>query len=438
MRPPAYVLWMGPTGLTIARSLGRHGVPVVGLHHNPNEPCVRTRYAQTAILPRIEQDESAWLAFLMDQARAHPGERPVLFPAGDRFWTFLARHRRELSASFRLAMPEAGDLEQWPTKSYQDALAARIGVPTPQTRQPSTVQDLRAWAPELTYPCLLKPVSTPEWFARYGQKLTCVLTSEELVRRGSEAMAAGLPFLIQQYIPGGDDHIIALYSYADRQSRIVAGCVSHKLRQYPPRFGCSSISQSADDLEVWRLAQTMVLGLGFHGISSVEFKRDARDGRLYLMEVNLRAPLMMGAIVDAGADLPWAAYRDLCGEPVRPVQPRVGRKVFLFEDDYRTFRLTHRLEGLTWGRWLRSLLGARELHFAWDDLRPFLAMVRRLVWRLRHEPDAPGIVTILAARAALERGTALRVDGLTLRTDAAARRAQNQPPGRTPSRVTPT
>jgi hypothetical protein len=43
---PAYVLWLGPTGLTIARALGRYGIPVVGLHHDPKEPAILSRYCR--------------------------------------------------------------------------------------------------------------------------------------------------------------------------------------------------------------------------------------------------------------------------------------------------------------------------------------------------------------------------------------------------------
>ena len=67
-------------------------------------------------------------------------------------------------------------------------------------------------------------------------------------------------------------------------------------------------------------------GLGFHGISQVEFKRDPRDGRFKLMEINPRLWQWHGLAAACGVDLPLIAYRDLTGEPRRAgLDERVGQ-----------------------------------------------------------------------------------------------------------------
>ena len=53
--------------------------------------------------------------------------------------------------------------------------------------------------------------------------------------------------------------------------------------------------------------------LGFHGISQVEFKRDPRDGRYKLMEINPRLWQWHGLAAACGVDLPRIAYCDLLG-----------------------------------------------------------------------------------------------------------------------------
>ena len=69
----------------------------------------------------------------------------------------------------------------------------------------------------------------------------------------------------------------------------------------------------------------LLKALGFHGISQVEFKRDPRDGRYKLMEVNPRLWQWHGLAAACGVDLPLIAYRDLTGEQVEHVSMNVLR-----------------------------------------------------------------------------------------------------------------
>ena len=79
-RAPAYVLGLSPTGLTIVRALGRHGIPVVGIHHHPNEPALQSRYCQVKLLPPVVEAEAAWLEFLLEEGRRHLDD-PIQAPA---------------------------------------------------------------------------------------------------------------------------------------------------------------------------------------------------------------------------------------------------------------------------------------------------------------------------------------------------------------------
>jgi predicted ATP-grasp superfamily ATP-dependent carboligase/SAM-dependent methyltransferase len=396
---------MGPTGLTLARSLARRGVRVIGVHPNPNEPCLSTRAATIHVLPSID-DESAWLEYLLEQGRAAAPERPVILPAGDAYWMLLARHREELAPYFRFAMPDGSpeELAQWPSKPFQYALAARAGVMTPTTLHPRTMAQVREWAGRVDYPCLVKPAYTPRWCRSFkGQgKLACVESPEALIAQADAAFAEDVPIMLQACIPGGDEQIYALYAYAGGGGRVLAGSVSRKLRQSPPMFGSGSLSRSVAHPKVARLGAQMLLAMRHHGLASVEFKRDARDDEYKLMEVTLRAPLMLATAVEGGVDLPYVAYQDLIGEPMPEIRPRLGRKVVLLEEDWRAARAYHAAGCLGWCRWALSLLGARELTFAWRDPMPAWRTLGRAVWRARRgtyrrpEPHADALAALQA------------------------------------------
>ena len=78
--------------------------------------------------------------------------------------------------------------------------------------------------------------------------------------------------------------------------------------------------------EVVDAGLALLRALWFHGISQVEFKRDPRDGRFKLMEVNPRLWQWHGLAAACGVDLPLIAYRDLTGEQVEPVSKNGARR----------------------------------------------------------------------------------------------------------------
>ena len=57
----------------------------------------------------------------------------------------------------------------------------------------------------------------------------------------------------------------------------------------------------------------LLRGFDYNGLSQVEFKRDLRDGRYKLMEVNARLWQWHGLATACGVDLPRIAYEDLTG-----------------------------------------------------------------------------------------------------------------------------
>ncbi len=369
---PAYVLWLGLTGLSIVRALGRNGIPVIALHDDPGEPSTLTRYARVHFLPSVVQHEHEWLDFLVREGRSCAPVRPVLFVAADLHWLFVVRHREVLIQYFRFSYPGAPDHDQWMNKAFQIAAAHRVGIRSPGNHLPRTIDEVRRLAPTLQYPCLIKPTTSDPWRTIYRTKLAFAGCAAELIRRCDDALKLGLEFMVQEYVPAEDHDCYLLHSYLDRNGECLAAVASRKHRQYPPRFGSSCFSESVDRPDVIAAGLKVLRSMKYHGISGVEFKQDPRDGGLKLMEVNLRAGMFLATTIDSGINIPLIAYRDLCEQPNPvPTSVRYGRKVGTLSDDFKTFRFYMALGQTTWSRWIWSWLHARDLAFAWDDLRPF-------------------------------------------------------------------
>jgi len=111
------------------------------------------------------------------------------------------------------------------------------------------------------------------------------------------------------------------------------------------------------------------------GIGNPEFKRDPRDGRLKLIEVNSRFTACTEILVKSGIDLPLLVYNRLTGRSLPRVDSyRSGLRVVVPLGDYLAFRQMRRRGELGWRGWLRTLVPPPHLlYFRWYDPLPATA-----------------------------------------------------------------
>jgi predicted ATP-grasp superfamily ATP-dependent carboligase len=202
--------------------------------------------------------------------------------------------------------------------------------------------------------------------------------------------------MLQDIVPGGDEELYTLGSYLDADSRPLAQFTGHKLRQHPPRFGHVSMAESRWVPELAESGLRLLRELGYHGVSQVEFKRDPRDGRYRLMEVNARHWMWHSLASACGVNLSLTAYRDAIGEPCFAPRQVDGPKWVVSLTDARDAfsRWRHGQERLL--PWLMSYRHVRVdgLYSVRDPLPGALVTVRqlrRIMTRTgrRREEEAP-------------------------------------------------
>ena len=88
--PAAYVLGLYDTGLGVARSLGRRGMPVRGFDSAPDLLGSFSRFCQHQACPDPVTNSGGLVDFLLDAAKREPAP-PILFPTSDAFVLFLSR-----------------------------------------------------------------------------------------------------------------------------------------------------------------------------------------------------------------------------------------------------------------------------------------------------------------------------------------------------------
>ena len=178
---------------------------------------------------------------------------------------------------------------------------------------------------ELGYPVLVKPSAPGGFRQRFARQAFRCETQEEL--EVAFDLAASYEPMVQEFIPGGDDELYSLGSYLNRDGEPLGLFSGRKLRQTQNSMGTCRVGESRWVAEVVDEGLRFLRALAFHGLSQVEFKRDSRDGRYKLMEINPRLWQWHGLAAACGTDLPWIAYRDLVGDPLEPVRmTREGKR----------------------------------------------------------------------------------------------------------------
>lgn len=388
----AFVLNLFDTGLAAARSLGRLGLPVVGVDHAPNHVGFASRYVRGVLAPDPTERPEALLALLLEEGRRleQPG---ILFPASDAHVLFVSRHRAALSECFRMALPPADVLEAIIDKRRQYELAARVGTPLPATYHPRTLAEAEAIADRLEYPAIIKPCYGHLWRKHFSasSKGLKVRTPAELRAKLAEVLRAGQDVVVQSVILGPATHHVKLCAYLDASGDARGIFTLRKLRQFPVEFGVGCLVESCADDELVRVGLEFLQGIGYRGIGSVEFKRDERDGRLKLIELNPRLWQQNGLAAACGVNFPHLMYQELTGADPAPVTGfrQHVRWLDLEADIVAARQLVHerRVSPLrVAAQWLGAHTYAK---FAWDDPLPALKA------RFKHVPGfalprAPG------------------------------------------------
>jgi len=361
--------------LSLVRALGRSGIPVAVAISKRNPLLTLSRYCVAAVqTPSWVDRPEAALEALIDWGRRQPAA-PVLFYQGDHDLLAASRGRERLAGSLRCVLPPAELVEDLVDKMRFAALAERKGLPTPVTRTlrrgADLAREMHRWQ---SFPCVLKPVMRSPRFAQvaHQQKAIRVESRRELDGLLTLIEAYEADFVVQEAVEGGEELIESYHAYVRPGGQVMGDFTGRKLRTAPRLYGYSTYVEITDDPEVRRLGRSTLEKLDFSGVVKIDFKRDTRAGRLYLLEINPRFNLWHHPGAAAGVSLPALVYRD-CVEPgsARPAGPvRPGVRWVSLRDDARVVKEYRAAGELSTLRWLAEMatVDVNESFFFRDPL----------------------------------------------------------------------
>lgn len=376
----AIILGGAHGSLSVARSLGRRGIRVwlietgIGIARF-------SRHVEKRLTWAGPRDPNA-LNWLLDMADRHDLSGWVLFPAAEPDASFVAENFDALSTRFRLnSLPwEVMRLVQ--DKSLLCRKIEQLGLNCPRTYWPDRATGLPdpARFPVVVKPAMHRgrggPAQPKAWRAdNRGSFL-------ELYAGASRRFAH---VIAQEFIPGD---CRAQFSYAGlwHAGEPVAWLITRRLHQHPAEFGTGTLIETTENPDVERTAEHLLRSLGYNGLVEIEFKRDDRDGRHKVIDVNTGVFGWIGMGDAAGIDFPWLAWRLATGDVPASARGQIGLTWRYLPRDVFAMLQGIAAGTLPVGDALRSLARrSAGASFAQDDILPALVDVPLVAVRLMQQ-----------------------------------------------------
>ena len=379
-QPP--VLLLG--GINLVRAVGLAGLQAVVATSDESEPALASRYCTARIaLPPGDQHYARVEALVSAGRRLAStyGCRIPLVYGSDDALELIHANRERLERYFLFLMSDAEVCEALVAKDRFQAFALRRGLPVPRDLAWADGADsLRAFPGAV----VAKPRTKRDWHhSALCHQLFNGDGKARVFANGAEAAAHPVvaafhqQLTFQEYVPGDDRELWSYHGIAGNDGEVLASFIGRKVRTYPAGNGESAFIELAHDEGLDALGREVARRCPLKGVFKMDFKRDPRDGRWHLLEINARCSLWhyVGAV--NGVNLMAAAY----GYLVNGVRPEAATASTRYRWlslglDFKAYRELSGRGELSFPGWLGSILASRNIYnvFAWSDPGPWLAL----------------------------------------------------------------
>lgn len=383
----------GLADLGVIRSLGRVGLEVWLAGPDPRAIERESRYVRHfQRLPSYVTEPDRYVPALRDWIA--PQDRTfVMFCTGDRVMDAVSSRRGAFPANLIHHMATAPLVSACLSKADFASLAATLGLPVPQTRTCSDeamlADALREFGEVFVKPdnrhrlWTDDPLALEDSASIKGFLVGSMDDVPQVVRR---SLANGYRWMAQEFVAGDASYLYSVHAYRDRSGTWTESFVGQKLRTAPPRDGVGVLARSAWDEEVASAAVEVMIRMDYRGYALLQFKRDARTGKLSLLEINPRYSTWCELAERADVNLPAVAFLDALGALDGPPHLKQRDGVYWWDaaGDWGNFRR----RGAAWKDRLAGF---------WPPPRP------RALARMAADDRRPGIVRLPLVKRFLRR-----------------------------------
>jgi len=278
--------------LGAVRSLGKAGYYVIAMDSHKFAQSFFSRYCREKIISPSPKKEKEFIAFLKIYLQKNSTD--VLLPIGYNSTVAISRNKNELLPFTHIPVADYETLMIAADKDKTLDFAKKLGIPIPcQYRNFNEIE---------RFPIVIKGIFESGNIIYVNSRMDL---NKIAVNNG----------IIQEYIPGEGFGFYALFN----RGTVKAIFMHKRIREYPITGGASTCAISIFNEELMKYGLKILQSLNWHGVAMVEFKKDSRDGKFKLMEINPKFWGSLDLSIASGVDFPRLLVEMAINGDVNPV-----------------------------------------------------------------------------------------------------------------------
>lgn len=308
--------------LACIQSLGRRGIAVDAYGHTPLAAARWSRHVTRYRHCPAIADRAKFLPWLKQELQA--GRIHRIAPTSDLMAWYCSELRELFAPAVQRSIPPLSAVAACLDKGQFAQACDALGMPTPRSFTPESLDQALDAAKILGYPLMLKPrthigvgtgprggivrdeAALRQWFQPYS------------IRPGYEDVLAQHPGfrwpLLQEFMPSARLAVYHVTGFRDPDTGICLSLSSLRTQSFPPDVGISAAQEVHEKPDLRAQTHKLVDHLLPAGIFELELLE--REGRYYAIDLNPRAYGFISLNIAVGHDLPWLWYRSTF-EPVQ-------------------------------------------------------------------------------------------------------------------------
>ncbi|MDY2986173.1 MAG: carboxylate--amine ligase [Peptoniphilus sp.] len=358
-------------GLAVVRNLGRNEVQVTTVDYEPSHYGVSKYVNERLIAPHYKNDEKNLVEFLIDYSKKQSA-KPVLFPTADLYVEFMENNFDVLKEYYLWPNDQKGLLAELMDKESLLKYTEPLNIPTPEIIPMNDPNLYSRATEELGYPCVLKPRDSMPFVNLYREKMFFINSEAELREKIEICKRDNQDVFVQRIVKGPESNCYSFDMYM-QDNEVKAFLTTSKIRQWPINFGASTYAKQEYIPELYDLCSPLFKSVNYRGFAEVELKRDERNNKIYLVEVNVRFINFTEMLCQLGFNSPMMYFLDSLGEKVSGAQIRENTEThwkYKYEDIPAIKRYLSTGQ-MTWGK-IISDYRFKKVSSTWasDDIGP--------------------------------------------------------------------
>jgi D-aspartate ligase len=384
VKTPVLLLGGKENALSVTRHLGRLGVPVRASGPR-NCWALHSRFCAEALpVPNSMKQQEYWESLLLGNDGRLNGH--IIWAMSDDAIEFLNRNRPRLAARYVLDDCDTDLQRQFLDKMKTLELARQAGVAAPQHWKVQNEADLAALRGQIKFPAVVKPIQSHAFTKVFGKKLFIVEDSfDELAALVRKAWAHRLDIFIAEMVPGPDSLLSSYYTYRTQDGSHLFDFTKSVIRRWPVNRGNACYHKTGWLPETAEAGAKFFDSVGLRGLGNIEFKRDTRDGKLKVIEVNARFTAAQELVRRSGIPIDLIIYCRLTKQPL-PAFTRSDKELRMWYPlrDFLGFAELWRRGELSLLGWIKSVATTCHVFplFSLSDPLPVVGAVVALAQRL--------------------------------------------------------